>query len=665
MRIPRSLLVVGAVVLAAAGACVGGSMSITQRFASVHNVLAPAGFGQLGPISEGELGQGESADVDLPLSANQCYSVTAFGDQGVWDLDAEILDPDGTPVASDAARGPQASVYYCAQRSGRHVMRVTASSGAGAYAVGLWAASEAGAGIFSGGGGGGGTCDAPVPLELGATVRGSTQGGNDNITPSCVQPGDSSAPDAVYEVTIEQAGMLRANLQTQYDGVLSLLVECVGDPGAAIACNDDLVEQDTTRSGFEVAVEPGTYYLVVDGYAAEAGGFSLSTEFEVQRDMGEVCAELPLLAAGETVEGTTADQGDDFRTDQECAGGSRAPDVGYRLELTERSRVRLSLASQYDGALAIRRECAVASSVVACNDDFGESDPPRASQIVTALDPGTYTVIVDGYEGERGRFELTATVVPVGQASAPNDACSGAIALEPGETAEADTFQADDDTRGSCIQEPGAPDVVYEVRVAERSLLVAEATGGDLVAPVLYLQRTCGDAESEIACGDRRVSAVLDPGTYYLIADGATRDAMGSLNLSYTLSDVAPLDAVCSDAPVLAAGETTHARTSGQDRFQGPCGEGSRGPESVFSLRVRERSRVELSVEAEFDSVLYVRSDCVDPGTTVDCNDDAGDSNHSLLDLELDPGTYYVFVDGYGEGSESGPFTIRAEVTPR
>ena len=65
MRISRSLLVVGLGIVAAAGACVGGSMSISQRFASVHNVLAPVGFGQLGPISEGELAQGESAPTTL------------------------------------------------------------------------------------------------------------------------------------------------------------------------------------------------------------------------------------------------------------------------------------------------------------------------------------------------------------------------------------------------------------------------------------------------------------------------------------------------------------------------------------------------------------------------------------------------------------------------
>ncbi len=384
------------------------------------------------------------------------------------------------------------------------------------------------------------------------------------------------------------------------------------------------------------------------------------------RDPAEVCAELTPLVPGEEVSGSTVGQGDDFRTDQECTGGSRAPDVGYRLEITEPSRVRVTLASDYDGALAIRADCERESSVLACNDDFGEGEQGRRrSQVVAQLDPGTYTVIVDGYEGEQGSYRLTATVAPVGRATAPNDTCAGAATLRPDQDGEVDTFFAADDYRGSCAAQPGAPDVVFQLEVPSRSLLTATAGGGDLTDPVLYLQGTCGESSSEQACGTRTLTRVVPAGTYYLVVDGGRADAMGSTTVRYELSDIGPLEAVCSDAPLLAAGETVRGRTSGRSRFAAACGEGAGGPEAVYQLRVREASRVELSLEAEFDSVLHVRRDCVDPGTAVDCNDDAGDSNHSLLDLQLDPGTYYVFVDGYGSGNEAGSFTLRTEVTPR
>lgn len=655
-------------VLLGSGACTGGTLSIAQRIAVTHNVLGPAGFASLGPISEGRLGQGESDDVEVQLQARQCYSINAFGDDGIWDLDLDVLDAEGVPVAGDASRSPQASVHFCPERSGRFTLRISAASGAGHWAAGVWSPSAGGASFGGAGTGGGGTCDAPVDLAPGATVRGTTAGGEDRMTPApnCVNPGDSFAPDAVYRVTVEQRGVLRARLRTQYDGVLSLLSECSGGDVGTLECNDDATREDTSLAALEARVEPGTYYLVVDGYGNESGTYTLETAFEALRDPAEVCADLPVLTPGEEVSGSTEGQGDDFRTDQECTAGSRAPDVGYRLEIAEPSRVRLTLSSDYDGALAIRSDCLRESTVLACNDDFGEGEEgTRHSQIVAQLQPGTYTVIVDGYEGEAGNFRLNATVVPVGRPTAENDTCRGATALRPDQDGAADTFLAADDYRGSCIAQPGAPDVVFRVEVPARSLLIATASGGDLRDPVLYLQGTCGESSSEQACGTRTLSRVVPAGTYFLVVDGGRNDAMGSTTVRYELSDVGPLEAACSDAPLLAPGETVRGRTSGQGRFGAACGEGAAGPEAVYQLRIRERSRVEISVEAQFDSVLYVRRDCVDPGTVVDCNDDAGDSNHSMLDLTLDPGTYYVFVDGYGAGNESGSFTLRAEVTPR
>jgi hypothetical protein len=658
----RGRWLVAVLAVAGAAACVGGSMTIAQRFAAVHNVLGPAGFSQVGPISEGELGQGETTEVALPLVGGQCYSISAIGGAGVWDLGAELLDPSGSSAGGDVARGPQASLHYCAATSGPHKLVVRMIDGAGDFVVAVWAG---GAGAFGGGGGGGGgTCDAPATLTPGATVRGSTANGMDGLSPPCLGPGDSMAPDAVYQFTLDSRGSFSALLSSQYDAVLYLLSDCSGDPMAVIDCNDDAEQGDTAHSRVSGVLEAGTYYLVVDGYGSDAGNYALDTDFEALRPVEEVCGDLPVLTPGVETAGDTSGQGDDFRTSPDCAGGSRAPDVAYQLVIDAPSRVRVHLDSDYDGALAVRSNCAQQSSVVACNDDFGEGDEGlRASEVVAALQPGTYTVIVDGYEGEQGTFRLTATVVPEGQATAPNDTCATAQALGPDQDGTADTFAAADDLRGSCVGQPGGADVVYRVAIEERSLLQADASGAGFPDPVLYLQRTCGEDETEVACATRSLSAVVDPGTYFLVADAPRRDAFGEVTVRYELSDVGPLEAVCSDAPVLAPGEEVEGRTTGEDRFQATCGDGARNPEAIYSLRIRERSQVELSVEARYDSVLYVRRDCVDPGSEVDCNDDAGDAEHSRLDLTLDPGTYYVFVDGYGAGGESGSFTLRAEVS--
>jgi hypothetical protein len=100
------------------------------------------------------------------------------------------------------------------------------------------------------------------------------------------------------------------------------------------------------------------------------------------------------------------------------------------------------------------------------------------------------------------------------------------------------------------------------------------------------------------------------------------------------------------------------------DRFQATCAGGATSPDRVYRLTIRRRSTVRISSEqAEWDGAIYLRSDCTDAATELGCNDDAGDNRHSMIETELDPGTYYVFMDGFSSGSE-GTYTLDVEVTP-
>jgi len=65
-----------------------------------------------------------------------------------------------------------------------------------------------------------------------------------------------------------------------------------------------------------------------------------------------------------------------------------------------------------------------------------------------------------------------------------------------------------------------------------------------------------------------------------------------------------------------------------------------------------------LSSHPEWDSILYLRGACNDPGTNIQYNDD-GCSHLSRIVRTLGPGTYYLIVDGYGnyEACE-GPYIL-------
>jgi len=126
------------------------------------------------------------------------------------------------------------------------------------------------------------------------------------------------------------------------------------------------------------------------------------------------------------------------------------------------------------------------------------------------------------------------------------------------------------------------------------------------------------------------------------------------------------------DMPLpLSAGDFAGTTTRGEHQNDSKCQSDTKSaPEIVYKLELENREKVSILVEApHFDSVLYVRKeDCSDIETEVACNDDASptpggspDQHHSRIEQIFEPGTYYVFVDGYSSGN--GPFKLHVELT--
>ncbi len=67
--------------------------------------------------------------------------------------------------------------------------------------------------------------------------------------------------------------------------------------------------------------------------------------------------------------------------------------------------------------------------------------------------------------------------------------------------------------------------------------------------------------------------------------------------------------------------------------------------------------------ETSLDTVVYVRSDCQDPGTELGCDDDGGafDDSSKLVVTDAPAGEYYIIVDAYGPSS-LGSFKLTVQV---
>lgn len=657
--------------LALVASCGGGSSQLDPRFVAVHNAMTATGLVQSGEISQGSLAEGGEATIRMRLSPGDCTTIVGLGTDGISDLDVVVRDSSGNEIARDRSQDPQAAAQVCAPYAGEFEVIVRAAHGSGGWIASAWSGGprtgEYGGGEYRGGEeptaarpprGGPGSCEQPYELTLGQPARGDTTEGDAVTTGSCI--GGGTAPEHVYAFTLDRRSMVSAVMSSVFDGALYLLGAC-GDTRSEIACNDDA--PSTSRSEIGATLEPGIYYLVVDGFGSARGEYEVTLTASPMQSMAEVCGGAATLTPGQPVAGTTSGAPDYFQA--ACAGQARSGDRVYALDVAQRSRLRVRMQSTYDGAIYVRRQCADPSTEIACNDDYRDT---RHSLLTTTVDAGRYYVYADGYaSGSNGDYSLLAELGPAsGGPAVTADSCASPGAHVAGQDLIADTFAASDDLAGSCGGQ-GAPDVVYRIDLRSRTRLRASFLDMEF-APVVYLQSACGTAGSELFCVDatagQPVDQIVPAGTYFLVVDGQQPDAFGHAQISLQLDDLGALEQACRSAPMIRPGRQITGDTTGStDRFQATCAGGAQSPDLIYRLQLRRTQRVRISSEqTDFDGAIYVRGDCTDATSEQACNDDAGDNRHSMIDTVLPQGTYYVFVDGYASGNQ-GHFTLDVDVS--
>jgi hypothetical protein len=148
----------------------------------------------------------------------------------------------------------------------------------------------------------GDTCADAIALEVTEgqqTIAGNTtNAANDYATP-CTY---SNAPDQVYAFTLDQVTEIDA-MVSGYDTALYLRSSCE-DASSGIACNDDSTPPGAFGSRIAQELQPGTYFLFVDGYASSKGQYTLDVTFTPVQ--APVTADLALTSVTRDLTGYTA-----------------------------------------------------------------------------------------------------------------------------------------------------------------------------------------------------------------------------------------------------------------------------------------------------------------------------------------------------------------------
>jgi hypothetical protein len=664
------LLFILAVVTAA---CATSRAPIDPRFLAVHNAFSAMGMAQVGPVQQGSLAEGREARLSVDLGAG-CTTLVAMGGDGVRDLDLVLLDAQGNPLARDTSHDPQAVLRACVDAAGSYALVVRMAAGAGEFLAATWSgggtAGPAGSAAVAASGRG--TCDSPIAIAPG-TINGNTTNGESENRGQCV---NSQGREIVYRLELPSTKKLTIEVKARFDAVLYVRKEVCDsdDEEYEVKCNDD--DGDEHSSRIDAVVEAGTYYVFVDGYD-DPGSFVMNVSATDVPSLADVCRQARPLTTSSTASGTTTSSYDHVHAS--CGDGAKGSDVPYRFDLGQRSRVRFThTSSEFAPIVHVRSVCTDEQTEVACYDSSSATQDDQAV-FVGVLDPGAYAVIADGSdEDSTGRYTLDAEVAPETGSGTTGDACADAVALPPNDASiDGDTFTAKDDVAGKCGG-TGAADVVYRVDVPKRSRIIARFDREEGVAPdgngdahIFFLQRTCGDKNSEIACGSS-VDEILQPGTYFLSVDGAKPDRFGKFTIDWSVKDVSGQENACKNAPTLTDGQTVSASTSGAgDKFVTSCGGERLGasPDKIYKIVLGSRQRVRLALSTpNWDGALAIRKACLDPaGSTsarqaeVACNNDAEDVHHARLETMLDAGTYFVVVDGH-RGAQEGAFTLEYRI---
>lgn len=286
----------------------------------------------------------------------------------------------------------------------------------------------------------------------------------------------------------------------------------------------------------------------------------------------------------------------------------------YSLQIVEAGLYQIDQrSSEFDSVLNLT------GNGISRNDDDGGGN--LDARISAYLQPGTYQVSAESYNGGTGLFSLT-----VGESALPagTELRTGG-ALVPGEQ-----------VFGLLSSEP----VAFSLDISENGLLTIDLGSDDFDA---FLE-LAGDgvAFSDDDSGgnlDARISTVVTPGRYTVTASSYGSEVEGVFTLKAELQEVpegtggGPLRLGTTHSNELLPGAT--------DRY-------------TFTIQRAGRYLIDMTSE-ELDS--YIR--LVRDGIELASDDDSGGDLNAQLGVELSPGEYELLASSYG--GTAGEYQIRVQ----
>lgn len=118
-------------------------------------------------------------------------------------------------------------------------------------------------------GGGEGTCLDPINLTSGQSYTGNTSGGQLSWDSYNCSSWNESGPERVHRITLNKTGTIKAELSNLGSVDLDVFILSSCSKSKCLAAGNNTAT---------VTVDPGTYYIMVDGYKGAVGKYTLTVD---------------------------------------------------------------------------------------------------------------------------------------------------------------------------------------------------------------------------------------------------------------------------------------------------------------------------------------------------------------------------------------------------
>ena len=513
-------------------------------------------------------------------------------------------------------------------------------------------------------------CATALAVTAPGTYLLSTVAAKKDYATSCTVKTPAAASDVVLAVTVPGAPgdpakdvLVRATAQVSTNEVAVAIQGACGQAGTEIDCGH--VENVHEARAIARAVAPGsTVYAVVTTQAESAVDVKVDMPPASAAPGNESCAAPQAVAVDTPLTVSLVDANKDLPTGCDKA---RTGELTYAFTLAEPRDVRI-----FASTLAGVGQPVVSLRDGACTGELrcrAGTTPPLFAR---SLPAGPHVFAVAG-TSQIDASVLVKTYPPT--TPPPNQSCATAPPAPVDTSFAVDLSAQEDAIQNGCL--PGGPAAAYALDLAVPSdvLVIGRFPQNELGAVSINAPGcttsdvlACSKGSTPVRASRRNLPA----GSYRIvIADELGQNAQLTVLVRPT---VAPVTVTASDgcvSPVVvpaAGGFFTGDTTTKSADFDAICdapGQPIGGArDQLLRFDLAQKRRVVLDMIGSFyTTILDVRQGATCPGVELPgaCHVGFG-PNKSFLDLELDPGTYWLQVDGYAQ--DRGSWNLDVRVLP-